>query len=73
MEEPTQDYTPRAVVVTDINVPLSSIAIFMLRWAIASIPAFILLTMIALAILLAVSMLFGMGWTMLRTTPLAPR
>ncbi len=34
------------VVVTDIRMPFSSIAGFMVQWAIASIPAFIILAII---------------------------
>jgi hypothetical protein len=41
------DDTPRqAVVVTDIHMPFSSMVLFMVKWAIASIPALIILAMI---------------------------
>ncbi|MGI9573879.1 hypothetical protein ACRYJU_07305 [Alloalcanivorax xenomutans] len=37
------------VVVTDINMPLDSMVIFMIKWAIASIPAAIILGLIFVA------------------------
>jgi len=58
----------REVVVTDINIPLSSIAIFMLRWVIASIPAFIVLAMLATAVTVAMAVILGIGS---RLTPFA--
>ena len=40
------DTTRQAVVVTDIHMPFSSMVIFMVKWAIAAIPALIILTVI---------------------------
>lgn len=37
---------PTAVVVTDIHMPFSSMVAFMVKWAIASIPALLILTVI---------------------------
>jgi len=37
------------VVVTDIKMPFMSMVVFMIKWAIASIPAFMLLSMSAAA------------------------
>lgn len=45
----------RKVVVTDIRMPFLSMVIFMVKWAIASIPAFIILAFIGFLI----SLLFG--------------
>jgi hypothetical protein len=36
----------QTVVVTDIRMPFSSMVIFMVKWAIAAIPAFVILTVI---------------------------
>lgn len=36
----------KRVVVTDINMPFMSMVIFMVKWVIASIPAFIILSII---------------------------
>ncbi len=50
------------VVVTDVQMPFSSMVIFMIKWAIAAIPAFIILSMLG-AILFAVfgGLLLGIG------------
>jgi hypothetical protein len=39
----------QAVVVTDIHMPFSSMVVFMVKWAIAAIPAFIILMVIGAA------------------------
>ena len=52
------------IVVTDIRMPFLSMVIFMIKWAIAAIPAFIILAIIggiAAAILGALGMMAGMG------------
>ncbi len=41
------DETKQAVVVTDIRMPFFSMVIFMVKWAIAAIPAFLILTAIS--------------------------
>ena len=51
------------VVVTDIRMPFWSMVIFMIKWAIAAIPAFIMLAIlgaIVTALLSALGMMFGM-------------
>jgi hypothetical protein len=51
------------VVVTDIRMPFWSMVIFMIKWAIAAIPAFILLAIlgaIVTALLSALGLMFGM-------------
>jgi hypothetical protein len=41
-----EDDTPNHVVVTDLDMPLGSMVNFMVKWAIASIPAFLILILI---------------------------
>jgi len=36
----------REVIVTDIKMPFLSMVVFMIKWAIASIPAFLILTLL---------------------------
>lgn len=45
----------RCVVVTDIRMPFMSMVVFMVKWVVASIPAFIILSIIGSIIM----MLFG--------------
>ena len=50
------------VVVTDISMPFLSMMIFMIKWVIASIPAFIILSIlgtIVMAILSTIGAMFG--------------
>ncbi len=50
------------VVVTDIRMPFFSMVVFMIKWVIASIPAFIILSMIGSILMMLVGgMLGGMG------------
>jgi hypothetical protein len=42
---------PQKVVVTDIKMPFWSMVTFMVSWAIASIPAFIILTLITILVM----------------------
>lgn len=51
------DPSPREVVVTDIRMPFFSMVIFMVKWAIAAIPALFILAMIGAGI----SFLLGSG------------
>jgi hypothetical protein len=52
----------KQVVVTDIRMPFLSMVIFMVKWVIASIPAFIILYILGM-IVMAITMLItgGMG------------
>ena len=52
----------KRVVVTDINMPFMSMVIFMVKWVIASIPAFIILSILG-AVLTGVlgTFMSGMG------------
>ena len=46
------------VVVTDIKIPFGSMVVLMVKWAIATIPAFIILTLIGSFILYLTGFLF---------------
>ena len=52
----------REVVVTDVKIPFFSMVVLMVKWAIAAIPAVIILVMIAGAASALAGMLFGSGW-----------
>jgi len=52
------------VVVTDIRMPFWSMVVFMIKWAIAAIPAFIILAVlggVAAALLSGFGIIIGMG------------
>jgi hypothetical protein len=51
------------VVVTDIKMPFGSMVVFMVKWAIASIPALIILFLLAA---LVSAILVGLGVSLLR-------
>ncbi len=51
------------VVVTDIRIPFISMLVLMMKWAIATIPALILLSVIGSATFAVVNALLG-GWHM---------
>jgi hypothetical protein len=56
--------TTSHVIVTDIRMPFLSMVIFMIKWAIAAIPAFIILAVLgglAAALLSGLGMMMGMG------------
>ncbi len=42
------------VVVTDIRMPFLSMVVFMIKWAVASIPAFIILSIIGVILMMLV-------------------
>ena len=48
------DVFPPRVSVIDINIPFESMVIFMVKWAVASIPAFVILFLLSLAALMVV-------------------
>jgi hypothetical protein len=51
------------IVVTDIKIPFLSMVVLMVKWALAAIPAFIILLSIGVAFSIVLSALFGgMGW-----------
>ena len=56
--------TTSHVVVTDIRMPFLSMVVFMIKWAIAAIPAFIILAVIGAVVatlLSGLGMMIGMG------------
>jgi hypothetical protein len=52
------------IVVTDIKIPFVSMVVLLVKWALAAIPAIIILISIGVAISLVLSALFGgiYGW-----------
>jgi hypothetical protein len=58
MEELKMDET-KGVTITDIQMPFGSMVIFMIKWAIASIPAAIILFLIASVFAIVFSGIFG--------------
>ena len=48
------------VVITDIKMPFFSMVVFMVKWAIAAIPAFIVIGIIFAALIMGLSMVLGM-------------
>ena len=51
--------TQQSVVITDIDMSISAMARFMVKWVIATIPALIILWLLMLAIGVVVALLFG--------------
>jgi hypothetical protein len=58
----TMSETRQAVIITDIRIPFWSMVILMVKWAIAAIPAVIILFFIASALGAALAAIFGTGW-----------
>jgi len=54
----------REVVVTDIRIPFFSMVVLLVKWALAAIPALIILAFIAGALSFALGLMHGgmMGW-----------
>ena len=52
----------REVVVTDIKIPFWSMVVLMVKWAIAAIPAVLILMLMAALISMLLGMLPGAGW-----------
>lgn len=51
------------IVVTDIKIPFLSMVVLMVKWALAAIPAFIILLSIGVAFSIVLGALFGgTGW-----------
>jgi hypothetical protein len=51
----------REVVVTDVKIPFWSMVVLMVKWAVAAIPALIILIVIASALSMAMAAIFGGG------------
>ena len=60
----------KRVVVTDINMPFMSMVIFMVKWVIASIPAFIILSILGAVITGIFSDFYGWYWALLEIASL---
>ncbi len=52
----------REVVVTDVKIPFWSMVVLMVKWAIAAIPAVIILMLIAALFSMLLGMIPGIGW-----------
>ena len=50
------------VIVTDIKIPFWSMVVLMVKWAIAAIPALIILIIIISLFAAALGAIFGSGW-----------
>jgi len=51
----------REVVVTDVRIPFWSMLMLMVKWAIAAIPALVILLVIAAAVFMALAAIFSGG------------
>jgi hypothetical protein len=61
--EATMANTTQEIVVTDIKIPFISMVVLMVKWALAAIPAFIILISLGVATSIVIAALFGpMGW-----------
>ncbi len=56
--------SPREVIITDVKMPFWSIVVLMVKWAIAAIPAIIILSLLSMAVMFALTAMFGgtFGW-----------
>jgi hypothetical protein len=54
-ERPERGSASFAVRITDIDMPFPSMVAFMVKWSLASIPAFIILVLVAIVILVALA------------------
>jgi hypothetical protein len=51
------------IIVSDIRIPFVSMVVLMVKWALAAIPAFIILISIGVAISMVLTAMFGgVGW-----------
>jgi hypothetical protein len=50
------------VIVTDVKVRFWSMVVLLVKWAIAAIPAVVILYIVAMVITLIADALFGLGW-----------
>jgi hypothetical protein len=60
---------PHEVIVTDVRMPFWSMVAFMIKWAFASIPAFIILMFVALLFVGLLAVVFGVGRSVFSPTP----
>jgi hypothetical protein len=52
----------REVVVVDIKIPFMSMVVLMVKWAVAAVPAVMILVALAAAAGAVMGMIFGSGW-----------
>ena len=52
----------REVIVTDVKIPFWSMVMLMVKFAIASIPAAIILIVVGAVVMTGLGLLFGTGW-----------
>jgi hypothetical protein len=64
MTEPTY-VQPQRFVVTDIDIPFWRLVAILIKWALAAIPAAIVVTLIMMIAMGMLGMLFGMSWLMM--------
>jgi hypothetical protein len=53
---------PSEIVVTDIKIPFWSMVVLMVKWALAAIPAVVILVAIGMAASMVLGALFGGAW-----------
>ena len=54
------------IVISDIDIPFWRLVVILIKWALAAIPAAIVVTIIISIAMGMLSLLFGMGWMMFR-------
>jgi hypothetical protein len=64
MTEPTY-VQPQRFVVSDIDIPFWRLVAILIKWALAAIPAAIVVTLIMMVVMGMLGMLFGMSWLMM--------
>jgi hypothetical protein len=52
------------VTITDIDIPFGRLVAIFIKWALAAIPATIILTLILMVVMGILGTIFGLGWTM---------
>jgi len=52
------------IVITDIDIPFGRLVAIFIKWALAAIPATIIVTLILLVIMGVFGAIFGLGWMM---------
>jgi hypothetical protein len=58
-------YAPgERVTITDIDIPFGRLVAIFIKWALAAIPATIILTLILMVVMGILGTIFGLGWTM---------
>ena len=59
----TPTHVPQPIVITDIDIPFGRLVAIFIKWALAAIPATIIVTVIMMIVMGFLSLLFG-GWMM---------